>query len=151
MSDADSQKSVEDIKKSAAEFARKAHFDLWIHQNQLYWGRFSTLAILQAGSLAAMYSVKGSKPLLWCVLMGTMVLMIWLYRTAFIDRKLRNIHATELAQNFDFDPVPASSALGIFGGLRGYREIIEILYDSPIFLALMAADLIVFYHLYCSF
>jgi hypothetical protein len=66
--------------QSQLEFERKARFDLWIHQNTLFWDRLKILALLQAAYFAAIASLKDDITITYIIAGGTLILMGWLYR-----------------------------------------------------------------------
>lgn len=92
---------------SDQEFQRQARFDLWMHQNELFWGRFQLLYFLQGALFAITAALGKNEPrLVHTVLYVTLLLMAWLYSTLDQDRRLRNVHGRILKRKHGFDLLP---------------------------------------------
>jgi hypothetical protein len=126
------------IQKIDRDFQRKAHFDLWLHQNQLFWSRFQLLYIIQGAFFLLVWTMKTELRLVHIVLLATLMLMIWLYSSLDQDRRLRNHHAHMLKVRFGFDPLPSEITTwkwipSIFW---------ELSFQVSVFLIFVAADII---------
>jgi hypothetical protein len=122
--------------KSDQDFKRKAHFDLWLHQNQLFWSRFQLLYIIQGAFFIIISTIKSEKSLIYIALAVTLVLMAWLYSTLDQDRRLRNHHAHKLKVQFKFDPLPETITTPRWFS----SSAIEILFQLSIFVPFVFID-----------
>jgi hypothetical protein len=97
---------IEMHKPSDDDFQRKARFDLWLHQNTMFWSRFQLLYILQA-SFFVIYSTIRRDRLVVCVVLGvTLLFMVMLFSILDTDRRLRNYNARKLKDDYEYDPLP---------------------------------------------
>jgi hypothetical protein len=92
--------------KTDRDFQRKAYFDLWLHQNLLFWGRFTLLYTIQGAFFLVAWTMKAEPTFVHFALGVTLIFMVWLYSTLDQDRQLRNWHAHVLKTRFGFDPLP---------------------------------------------
>jgi hypothetical protein len=123
------------------EFERKARFDLWTHQNLLFWDRFKVLAIVQAAFFGVLSAVKGDPPLMWGAVAVTAILMIILFNTIETDRRLRNYNALKLRVQFKFDPLPAHQTLPWVARILGISSTqYEYLFQAFVFLLFAVID-----------
>ena len=66
----------DDPTSQAVEFDRKARFDLWTHQNLLFWDRFKVLGIIQAAYFTALNAIRGDLFLMYCALIVTGIVTV---------------------------------------------------------------------------
>ena len=123
------------------EFQRKAHFDLWLHQNQLFWSRFQLLYIVQASFFVIIATIRSERLLVYVALGVTLIFMAWLYSTLDQDRRLRNFHARKLKDDYGFDPLPPE----VTTPERLSPQILEIAFQISIFLPFVVMDIYVAY------
>jgi hypothetical protein len=125
------------------DFQRKAYFDLWLHQNILFWGRFQLLYIIQGAFFVVAWTMKAEPALVHYALAITLIFMIWLYSTLDQDRRLRNWHAHILKIRFGFDPLPPK--------ITTWKSIPpvfwEISFQLSVFLIFVTADILFTDHL----
>jgi hypothetical protein len=123
------------------EFERRARFDLWTHQNLLFWDRFKILAIIHAAYFGVLAAVKGDPPLMWGTVTVTGILMAILFATLEGDRRLRNFNALKLRTKFSFDPLPAHTTLPWLCTVLGISpNQFEIIFQVFVFLLFGSID-----------
>jgi len=121
------------------DFRRKAHFDLWTHQNTLFWSRFPLLGILQGAFFAIAAALKGQAMLVGAALALTLFLSIILYNTVDQDRQHRNRNEKILKDEFGFElRSPALSTVPMLS-----VSAMEVIFQLSIFLPFAVVDLIV--------
>jgi hypothetical protein len=121
------------------EFRRKAHFDLWVHQNTLFWSRFPLLGVLQGGFFAIAVALKGHALLVGSALALTLILSMVLYNTVDQDRQHRNRNEKILKDDFGFEL--RSSKLSTVPLLS--VTAMEVLFQLVVFLPFAVVDLVV--------
>ena|ERR1700731_812528 len=120
------------------EFRRKACFDLWMHQNNLFWSRFQLLYVVQGSFFLAVAALKNTPLFIGIALLMTLYLTGWLYSTVDQDRQLRNRWAEILKTEFNFDPLPAKLATtpGVL------QTTLEAVFQYSVFIPFAFVDLI---------
>jgi hypothetical protein len=84
---------------------RKSYLDLWMHQNNLMWGRLQTLYIVQGAYFGVASFARGDVALLQIALLVVIVLSISISLIISSDRKIRNAHRISLLK-VGIDPTP---------------------------------------------
>jgi hypothetical protein len=129
--------------KQLNEFQRKSHFDLWMHQNQLFWSRFQLLNFIQIAYFLIISAIRSEKHYVWTAFGPTLLLLVWLFSTTDQDRRLRNWHASMLKTKYAFDPLPAKVTTVKWIP----PEWIELAFELSIFLPFAVGDYLAAHYL----
>jgi hypothetical protein len=122
--------------ESLDQFRRKAHFDLWLHQNNLFWSRFQLLYYLQGAYFLVVGAGDLQRPFVFAALVTIVFFTSYLWIVLNQDRSHRNWHRHVLMNDFGFDPLRDNIAGFTFID----KKRIEGLFQRVLFFPLMLID-----------
>ena len=129
--------------KPKADAILKAHTDLWIHHNTLMYGRYQTLAILQAGFFATANYVRLNPSLVLLTLSLAVALTLLLFIYIGSDQDIRDEHREALIR-YGVHPSPRGTSRWEKIYLYGGRTVVPSIGFGGCVLADMLAAVAVF-------